>query len=248
MTPDLANGLDALQTRFQCAAYCASPDVPERNLQDEGGIPATRPLALVRPDTVEGIADAIKICSAYGIKIVPQGGMSEVVGGAHPQTGSIALSTERFSGVEKIGAENSTMTIRAGTPLEVAQKAAAAAGLLLSLDLGSRGSCNIGGVLSTNAGGNRVIRYGMARALTLGLEVVLPDGQILSNMGKMIKNNSGYDLKHIFISAEGTLGLITRAVLRLVPAPASNQAALIGVKDYAAAAAVRFSAVKNGPA
>src|SRR5438132_1359377 len=111
------------------------------------------------------------------------------------------------------------MTVKAGTPLETIQNAADEAGFFFPLDLGSRGSCAIGGNLSTNAGGNRVIRYGMARELVLGLEVVLPDGTVVSSLNKMLKNNAGYDLKQLFIGSEGTLGIITRIVLRLHPKP-----------------------------
>ncbi len=118
------------------------------------------------------------------------------------------------------------MTVKAGTPLETIQKAADEAGFFFPLDLGSRGSCAIGGNLSTNAGGNRVIRYGMTRELVLGLEVVLPDGTIVTNLNKLMKNNAGYDLKHLFIGSEGTLGIITRVVLRLFPKPRSTMAAL----------------------
>src|SRR5207247_10767896 len=111
----------------------------------------------------------------------------------------------------------STMTVKAGTPLETIQKAADEAGLFFPLDLGSRGSCAIGGNLSTNAGGNRVIRYGMTRELVLGLEVVLPDGTLVTTLNKLMQNNAGYDLKHLFVGSEGTLGIITRAVLKLYP-------------------------------
>ncbi|HEY9063954.1 MAG TPA: FAD-binding oxidoreductase, partial [Burkholderiaceae bacterium] len=123
--------------------------------------------------------------------------------------------------------------VKAGTPLETIQKAADEAGFFFPLDLGSRGSCAIGGNLSTNAGGNRVIRYGMARELVLGLEVVLPDGTIVSSLNKMLKNNAGYDLKQLFIGSEGTLGIITRIVLRLHPKPGCTMAALCALPDYA---------------
>jgi FAD/FMN-containing dehydrogenase len=126
------------------------------------------------------------------------------------------------------------MTVWAGTPLEAVQTAARNAGHYFALDLGARGSCAIGGNLSTNAGGNRVIRYGMARELVLGLEVVLPDGTIVTSLNKMIKNNAGYDLKHLFIGSEGTLGIITRIVLRLHPQPQCTMAALCALPDYAA--------------
>ena len=139
-----------------------------------------------------------------------------------------------MTGIEEIDRASMTMTVKAGTPLETIQKAADEAGFFFPLDLGSRGSCAIGGNLSTNAGGNRVIRYGMTRELVLGLEVVLPDGTIITSLNKLMKNNAGYDLKHLFIGSEGTLGIITRVVLRLFPKPRSTMAALCALKDYAA--------------
>jgi FAD/FMN-containing dehydrogenase len=136
-------------------------------------------------------------------------------------------------GVEEIDPDSATMTVWAGTPLEAVQRAADAAGLYFALDLGARGSCAIGGNLSTNAGGNRVIRYGMARELVLGLEWVLPDGTIVTSLNKMMKNNAGYDLKQLFIGSEGTLGIITRIVLRLHPQPGCTMSALCALPDYA---------------
>ena len=125
-----------------------------------------------------------------------------------------------MTGIEEIDNAAATMTVRAGTPLRTVQERGPDAGFFLALDLGARGSCAIGGNLSTNAGGNRVIRYGMSRDLVLGLEGVLPDGTIVTSLNKMIKNNAGYDLKQLFIGSEGTLGIITRSVLRLHPKPA----------------------------
>ncbi|MGY3425070.1 FAD/FMN-containing dehydrogenase [Bradyrhizobium sp. F1.13.4] len=138
-----------------------------------------------------------------------------------------------------------TMTVKAGTPLQTIQQAADEAGFFFPLDLGSRGSCAIGGNLSTNAGGNRVIRYGMTRELVLGLEVVLPDGTIITSLNKLMKNNAGYDLKHLFIGSEGTLGIITRVVLRLFPKPRSTMAALCALEDYAAVI-VLLGAARSG--
>ena len=137
------------------------------------------------------------------------------------------------------------MTVWAGTPLETIQQAAAEAGFFCPLDLGARGSCAIGGNLSTNAGGNRVIRYGMAREMVLGLEVVLADGTVMTSLNKMIKNNAGFDLKHLFIGSEGTLGVITRIVLRLFPKPASTMVAMCAAKDYGTVLQI-LSAARNG--
>lgn len=208
--------------------------VPERNLADWSGLGPVRPLALVRPRTTAQVAEILRLCHARGCPVVPQGGLTGLCGGARPVEGAIALSLERLLGVEEIDPAMATMTVRAGTPLEVVQQAADAAGFLVPLDLGARGSCAIGGNLSTNAGGNRVIRYGMAREMVLGLEVVLADGTVLSNLNKLLKNNAGFDLKQLFLGSEGTLGVITRAVLRLWPRPRVTQAAFCGLPDFAA--------------
>src|SRR6185295_10928865 len=149
---------------------------------------------------------------AARLPVVPQGGMTGLCGGARPEPNWVAISLERMVGIEEIDSASATMTVRAGTPLETVQRAADDAGFFFPLDLGARGSCAIGGNLSTNAGGNRVIRYGMTRDLVLGLEAVLPDGTIVTSLNKMLKNNAGYDLKQLFIGTEGTLGVITRVV------------------------------------
>jgi FAD/FMN-containing dehydrogenase len=137
-----------------------------------------------------------------------------------------------MSGIEELDDVAATMTVLAGTPLQVVQEAAQQAGLFFPLDLGARGSCHIGGTVATNAGGNRVIRYGMARDLVLGLEVVLADGTVLSSLNTLIKNNAGLDLRQLFIGSEGTLGVITRVVLRLYPQPRSTCTAFVAAPDY----------------
>lgn len=224
--------LDSLTRSLGSGTVLAGDDVPARNQTDWSFLPAHLPLAVVRPGSVAEVAEALRLCHAAGIAVTPQGGMTGLCGGARPESGGIALSLERFSGVEAIDTAAMTMTVRAGTPLEVIQRAAEAEGLYFPLDLGARGSCFIGGNLSTNAGGNRVLRYGMARDLVLGLEVVLADGTVLSMMNRMLKNNAGYDLKQMFLGSEGTLGVITRAVLRLYPRPGVVQAAICAVRDY----------------
>ncbi len=208
--------------------------IPERHHADWSGLPPVRPRALVRPRSTEEVAGVLAACHARGVPVVPQGGLTGLCGGARPSPEAVALSLERLSGVEEIDPAMATMTVRAGTPLEAVQQAADAAGFLVPLDLGARGSCAIGGNLSTNAGGNRVIRYGMAREMVLGLEVVLADGTIVSQLNKMLKNNAGYDLKQLFLGSEGTLGVITRAVLRLWPKPRVTSAAFCGLPDFPA--------------
>ena len=190
------------------------------------------PRALIRPRSTEDVATALKLCNEARVPVIAQGGMTGLAGGANPTGNEIAISLERVRGIEEVDVASATMVVKAGTPLEECQRAAADAGLFLALDLGSRGSCTIGGNLSTNAGGIRVIRYGMAREQVLGLEAVLADGTIVSSMNRMLKNNAGYDLKHLFIGSEGTLGLITRAVLRLHPPPGEITTSLCAVASY----------------
>jgi FAD/FMN-containing dehydrogenase len=212
----------------------AGDEVPSRNRHDWSGLPATQPLAVVLPRTTEDVSTTLRLCNEAGIAVVPQGGLTGLAGGAHPGEGQIALSLERMTGIEEIDPATATMTVKAGTPLEAVQNAALEAGFFCALDLGARGSCAIGGNLSTNAGGTKVIRYGMTRDMVLGLEAVLPDGTVMTSLNKLIKNNAGYDLKQLFIGSEGTLGVITRAVLRLYPKPASIAAAFCGLPDYPA--------------
>ena len=199
---------------------------------DWSGLPPVQPLALLRPRSTQDIAIALELCNRLGVALVPQGGLTGLAGGAQPIAGGVVLSMERMNAVEEIDTVMGTMTVLAGTPLADIQSAAEAAGLYFPLDLGARGSCTIGGNLSTNAGGNRVIRYGMAREQVLGLEYVLPDGTIVSALNKMIKNNAGYDLKQLLIGSEGTLGIITRVVLRLQARPLSVATALCGCADF----------------
>ncbi|HMP55356.1 MAG TPA: FAD-binding oxidoreductase [Novosphingobium sp.] len=190
------------------------------------------PAAIILPRTVAEVATALRICHAQGVAVTPQGGLTGVVGAAVPLAGGVVLSLERMRAIIELDADSATMTVEAGVPLEAVQQAAAAQGLLFPLDLGARGSCTIGGNAATNAGGNRVLRYGMMRDLVLGLEVVLADGTVITSLGKMIKNNAGFDLRHLFIGSEGTLGVVTRLVLKLFPMPTSACTALCGVESY----------------
>jgi FAD/FMN-containing dehydrogenase len=234
-----------LRERLGPQAVLIGAEVPARNCNDwSASLPQT-PLAVVRPVDAAGVAAAIALCRKARLPFVPQGGLTGLCRGAAPEPGWVAISLERMVGIEEIDRASATMTVKAGTPLETIQKAADEAGFFFPLDLGSRGSCAIGGNLSTNAGGNRVIRYGMTRELVLGLEVVLPDGTVVTNLNKLMKNNAGYDLKHLFIGSEGTLGIITRVVLRLYPKPRSTMAALCALKDYAAVVAL-LDAARSG--
>ncbi|MFZ7091263.1 FAD-binding oxidoreductase [Primorskyibacter sp. 2E233] len=232
MPLDTASFLARLASAFPGSAFMAGDDIPARNLHDTSFLADVTPLAVLRPDTPEAVAEAVRICAEAGVPMVPQGGLTGLAGGAHPIEGAVMISLERFSGIEEIDPACTTMTVRAGTPLEVIQKAADEAGFFIPLDLGARGSCLIGGNIGTNAGGNRVIRYGMTREMILGLEYVLPDGTLVSGLNKMLKNNAGYDLKQLFIGSEGTLGIVTRAVLRMHPKPGCVNAALCGLGSY----------------
>jgi FAD/FMN-containing dehydrogenase len=214
------------------AAVLEGAAIGERHVSDRSDTGKKPPLAVVRPRSTAEVSTTLRLCNESGVSVIPQGGMTGLAGGSNPQGGEIAISLELMRGVEEVDISAATMTVLSGTPLEQAQQAAADAGLFLALDLGARGSCQIGGNLSTNAGGIRVIRYGMARDQVLGIEAVLADGTVMTSLNKMLKNNAGYDLKHLFIGSEGTLGIITRAVLRLHPPLGEITTALCALSSY----------------
>jgi FAD/FMN-containing dehydrogenase len=197
--------------------------------------PPTEPLAVLMPKSVEEVAAMLALCHRHGQPIAVQGGLTGLVAGGHPLAGEVALSLEKLTGIEEIDTESSTLTALAGTPLQVIQQAAEEAGLICAIDLGARGSATIGGNVSTNAGGNQVLRYGMTRRNVLGLEVVLADGTVVTSLNKMMKNNAGYDWMQLFIGSEGTLGVVTRVVLQLHPWPQGIETALIAVDGAATA-------------
>jgi len=198
------------------------------------GINKRAALAVVRPASSEELSQVMALCFEHGQPVVAEGGLTGLVHGSDAAADELVISFERMTDIEAIDPIGKTITVQAGAPLQKVQVAAADAGLLFAVDLGSRGSATIGGNISTNAGGNQVVRYGMMRAQVLGLEVVLADGSIVSSMNTLIKNNTGYDLKQLFIGSEGTLGLVTRAVLRLAPQPKSENTALVTTPDFAA--------------
>lgn len=189
-------------------------------------------LAIVRPTSTQEVSDIMKACNAVGQSVITLGGMTGLVRGTDSTPDDILLSLERMIIIEDIDPLGKTMIAQAGVPLQKVQEAAADIGLQFALDLGARGSCTIGGNIATNAGGNQVLRYGMMREQVLGLEVVLADGTIISSMNALLKNNTGYDLKHMFIGSEGTLGVVTRAVLRLHPRALSTNTALVAVGSF----------------
>lgn len=190
------------------------------------------PRALVRPRTTAEVSSVLKICHDAGQAVVPVGGRTGLVQGTRARAGEVLLSLDRLTGIEGIDLVDRTMTVEAGVALQMVQERAEAQGLLFPLDLGARGSATIGGNIATNAGGNRVIRYGMMRDMVLGLEAVLANGEVVSSMNRMIKNNAGYDLKQLFIGTEGTLGIVTRAVLRLRQKPASQDVAFVAIDSF----------------
>lgn len=227
--------LDALATIVGPGNAFGPDAVEPRYLDDETGGEAGRAAGLVRPAGVEQVAAVLRHCHAAGQPVVVQGGRTGMTRGGLPRDGELILSLERTAAIEAIDADAGLMTVGAGCVLEVAQQAAADAGWRLAVDIGARGSCTIGGMIATNAGGTQVLRYGMMREQVLGLEAVLADGTIISSLGAMLKNNTGYDLKQFFIGSEGTLGVVTRAVLRLRPPAIGRQTALCAIADYAAA-------------
>lgn len=191
-------------------------------------------LAIALPVDTAQVAAVVRLCHQAGIAVVSQGGKTGLVEGCQTHGEELVVSLERMNAIESCDQGAGTMTVQAGAPLQLIQEQARALGLMYPVDLGSRGSCTIGGNIATNAGGIRVIRYGMTRQQVLGLEVVLADGSVLDSMNCLLKNNTGYDLKQLFIGSEGTLGIVTRAVLRLQPQPLSEQVAILAVPTFEA--------------
>jgi len=190
---------------------------------------------LLHPSTAQQVAAAVKICAEAEVAIVPQGGNTGLMGGQIPRQGEVLLSLSRLNRVRAVDPVDNTMTVEAGCTLAGAQQAAAAAGRLFPLSLAAEGTCQIGGNLSTNAGGVHVLRYGNARELVLGLEVVTPDGTLWDGLRALRKDNTGYDLKQLFLGAEGTLGIITAAVVKLFPQHRHVQTTLAAVASPTAA-------------
>lgn len=198
------------------------------------GLTRVQAQAIVRPASTSELSEVMKLCHAAGQVVVPAGGYTGLVQGAACQPGDIQVSLERMRGIEEIDPVGRTMTVQAGCPVQAAQEAAEAQGLKFAVDWGGRGTATIGGGISTNAGGNSVVRYGMMRDNVLGIEAVLADGTVISSLNVLLKNNAAYDLKQLFIGSEGTLGIVTRAVLKLQPAPLSTNTALLALENFAA--------------
>jgi FAD/FMN-containing dehydrogenase len=213
-----------------------SPDDADPYLQDWRGRYKGRAFCVVRPGSTEEVAAVVRLCNEHDRPIIPQAGNTGLCGGAVPaeRDDCVVLNVSRLNKIRDIDAVNGTMTLDAGCILQNIRDAADAEDLLFPMLLGSVGSCEIGGLISTNAGGTGVLRYGNTRELVLGLEVVLPDGRIWNGLKALRKDNTGYDLKQVFIGAEGTLGVVTAAVIKLFPrlsASVSAMVALNGVGD-----------------
>lgn len=223
--------VEQLRQAVDAAGVLTGEDVSGRAIHVWRDEPITAK-AIVRPRTTEEVAAVLKICNDAKQPVVAHGGRTGLVKSGDVELEEIVLSLERMTGIEEVDVVGRTMRVMAGTPLQTIQEAAEQEGLLFPLDLGARGTCQIGGNVSTNAGGNRVIRYGMTRDNVLGLEAVLSDGTVVSSLNQMIKNNAGYDLKQLFIGTEGTLGIITRLVLRLREATTEQDVGFVGFETF----------------
>jgi FAD/FMN-containing dehydrogenase len=203
--------------------------IRERSSIDVGEV---RAKVLVKPRSTAEVSSVLRLCHARGQPVVTHGGLTGLVYGCSATENELILSLEAMNRIESVDVGGRTMRVEAGVILQRAQEEAERHGLLFALDLGGRGSATVGGNISTNAGGVRVVRYGMMRALVLGLEAVLADGTVLCSLNRSIKNNTGYDLKQLFIGSEGTLGVVTRADIRLFPLPRSFNTAMVACKDF----------------
>ena len=229
--------LDALRGAVDEAGWIDDPNDMAPYLQEQRGRFAGGALAVVRPSATEQVSALVTAAAHAGVQIVPQGGNTGLVGGSmsYPGERAIVLSLQRMNRIRELDVLDYSATVEAGCILANVQQVAEQADRLFPLSLGSEGSCTIGGLLSTNAGGTMTIRYGNMRELILGIEAVLPDGRIWNGLRRLHKNNTGYDLKHLFIGGEGTLGIVTAAVLKLFPRPRQTETAFVAVPDPKAA-------------
>lgn len=233
----MSKSMNAVEQAMLAEALAISGTVYNQNdmgryLQDWSGAPGGLPFAVARPASTDEVARIAAACRKTGRRLTVQGGLTGLAAGAVPDDGDIVLSLERMNQVEEFDTQGGTVTVQAGITLQQLCDTVEAQGWYFPLDCGARGTCQIGGNVATNAGGNRVLRYGTMRELVLGIEVVLPDGTVLSMLNKVIKNNTGLDLKHLFIGSEGTLGIVTRVVLKLFPKPARRYTALCALTSF----------------
>jgi FAD/FMN-containing dehydrogenase len=232
--------IDRLRSALGEGAVLTAPSDMEPHLVDWTGAVTGNATAVVRPADTRGVATAVRLCAEAGVTVVPQGGNTGLAGGAVPAgtRETVVLALGRLRRLRDVDPVADTITVEAGVVLQAVQEAAASVGRLFPLSLGSEGSCTVGGTISTNAGGTAVLRYGMMRDLVLGLEVVLPDGRVWDGLRPLRKDNTGYDLKQLFIGAEGTLGVVTAAVLRLLPETPRTATALLALPGVEAAVAL----------
>jgi len=230
-------GLDRIREIVGSQGFIDDPRDMAEHLEEPRGLWQGRAALVVKPASTDEVSAVVEVCNELAIAIVPQGGNTSLVGAAvpHEHGNEIVLSLSRMNAVRGLDPMNDTITVEAGCILANVQGAAAEADRLFPLSLGAEGTCQIGGNLSTNAGGTGVLRYGNARSLVLGLEVVLASGEVWDGLKGLRKDNTGYDLKQLLIGAEGTLGIITAAVLKLYPRPNDVVTALVGLPDPAAA-------------
>lgn len=217
LAPDLYLAADAVGDSYSCDWTLLTPQ---------------RPGVVFRPRCTDEVAKILTLCHQHNQALVIQGGRSGLAGGATPQAGELSLSLEKMNQIVELDPEGMTITVGAGTPLQNIQEAASKHGLEFPMDLGARGSCQAGGIVATNAGGNQVIQHGMTRALVLGLTAVLADGTIVAAENSLLKNNAGYDLKQWFIGTEGTLGVVTQVTFRLRQAKAAKASALCACSSF----------------
>ncbi|WP_148253690.1 FAD-binding oxidoreductase [Aidingimonas lacisalsi] len=231
MTTDNAGILDTLATRLGERGVLRAEEEVSRYLRDWAGDELGTPLAVVRPRNTAEVADTVKLCHEHNLRVVPQGGHTGLVGGAFPDRDQdeLIISLERMNRIRDLDPVNFSMTVDAGCILEAVKQAADAEDCDFPLSLGAQGSCQIGGNVATNAGGLNVLRHGMMRELVLGLEVVLPNGEIWDGLTALHKDNRGYDIAQLFLGSEGTLGIVTGAVLKLVPKPEQTRTAMLGL-------------------
>ena len=239
----MEEALSTLRSIVGDIGFITDPAVAAHLLNDERGLYTGRAAAIIKPHTTDELASAVRVCFEAGIGMVPQGGNTGYCGGATPdESGTqVLFNLSRMDRILNVDPHGFTMTAQAGVVLAAAQQAAAEHQLLLPLSMGSEGSCQLGGNVSTNAGGLAVLRYGTARELVSGLEVVLPDGRVWRDLKGLRKDNTGYDLKQLFMGAEGSLGIISTVVLRLHPLPRTRATAWLSIGDIGDAVTVLAS-------
>lgn len=234
-TDNFADLHRALAARLGDNRVSLDKTVSDAHAGDWSDTTRVQPAMVVLPRTPDEVARALSVLAGFRQSVVVQGGLTGLAGGATPHAGEVALSLSKMNAIEAFDRIGGTITVQAGLALEQLQRYVESEGWFFPLDLGARGTCQIGGNAATNAGGNRVVRFGTMRDLILGMEVALPDGTVLSMMNKVTKNTTGIDLKQLFIGSEGLLGVITRLVLKLEPRPAAANTALCALSSFDAA-------------